>query len=100
MQGAVTPSLSVTVRAGKYLLTLASQVHNQSMSRRDGLSTNCAAGRHGTHSCAGCTCPCHPEAIRVSHGAPIEDHAATETRANVVRAAAGLPARRRYTRAA
>lgn len=44
--------------------------------------------------------PCHPEAIRVSHGAPIEDHAATETRANVVRAAAGLPARRRYTRAA
>jgi hypothetical protein len=70
------------------------------MRRRDGLSTNCAAGRHGTHWCVACTCPCHPEADRVAHGAPITDHAVTETRANAVRAAAGLPPRRRYTKAA
>lgn len=70
------------------------------MRRHDGLSTNCAAGRHAPH-CAGCTCAdCHPEDVRVAHGAAITDHAVTEARANAVRAAAGLPPRRRYTRAA
>lgn len=73
------------------------------MRRHDGRSTNCANDRHGTRWCAGCTCAapgCHPEPIRISHGAPITDHAVTETRANAVRAAAGLPPRHRYTRAA
>jgi hypothetical protein len=71
------------------------------MKRRDGLSTNCANGRHGTAWCTGCTCAeCHDDLTRIAHGAPITDHTITEHRANTVRAAAGLPARRRYTRAA
>jgi hypothetical protein len=71
------------------------------MRRHDGLSTNCAAGRHGATWCVGCTCDeCHDEHIRVSHGAPITDHGRVEAHANAVRAAAGLPTRHRHTRAA
>jgi len=91
------------MRAGGYpLAPVGAQTHNLDMTVTR-LAPNCRptpSTDDPTHECTGCPCVCHPEHVRVSHGAPIEDHAATETRASVIRAAAGLPARRRYTRAA
>jgi hypothetical protein len=73
------------------------------MRRHDGLSAHCATGRHGPQWCTGCTCPaddCHPDAVRVSHGAPVTDPTRTRALADTVRAAAGLPTRHQHTRAA
>lgn len=54
----------------------------------DGLSRHCRhAPTDGPHECTGCTCTCHPEAIRVSHGAPIRDTETIQKRIDALRAA-------------
>lgn len=65
------------------------------------LAPNCRPSDTGdpTHECAGCTCHCHPEVVRVSHGAPITNHRRTRARADEVRRAAGLQPRGAWPRA-